>query len=187
MEIHTQRYIAFQRAIAVLVAEEAAPEVILDPEQWLNFAGPDRDVTAHDVWPMFRAWAPARLAEAEAAVAAAVQELAASFAWRHAASIAHDRANLDRWLARRADAICGPRQPEPADLFGMAPSGPAWRRASDPLERLTSFATDIANPAADRRAADGVVSVHRRRVRNIPTLAPPVLHPIGMLMLVPAP
>ena len=185
MEIHAPRYVAFQRTIAVLIAEDGKPEVILDPERWLNFGAPAQDRSACDAWPMFRDWAPARLPEAEAAAGKTVHALAVAFAAQHADAVDLDHANLDRWLARRADAICGPRQPAAADLFGASPSGPAWRFAAGPIDRLSAFATDIANAPADRRGADGIVSLYRRRLRHIPTLSPPLLHRIGLLMLIP--
>jgi hypothetical protein len=185
MEIQAPRYVAFQRAIAVLLTEDGKPEVILDPERWLTFAAKEQDVAACDAWPMFRHWATARLPEAEAAAAKTVHALAVAFAAQHAEAVDLDRANLDRWLARRADAICGPRQSATADLFGASRPNPVWRHAADPIDRLSAFATDTANAAADRRGADGIVSIYRRRLRHIPTLSPPMLHRIGLLMLIP--
>ena len=185
MEIHTPRYVAFQRALAVLLPEDGAPEVLTDPDEWLAFAAPQRALSPNDAWPGFKHWAPSRLPEAEAAATETVRAFSAAFAAQHAASVDTDRANLDRWLARRADAICGPRQPAVTDLFGTPPKGSAWRYVADPLDRLTGFATDAAQHEADRRGADGVVSLYRRRLRTTPTLSPPMLHRIGLLMLIP--
>ena len=185
MEIHTPRYVAFQRAIAVLLPEGGGAEVLLEPEQWLSFAAPERHVSTDAAWQQFARWAPSRLPEAEGAAGRTVQAFAAAFAAQHAAAVETDRANLDRWMARRADAICGPRQPVSDDLFGTPPIGPDWRYTADPVQRLTGFATDPANTPADRRGADGVVALVRRRLRNTPTLSPPMLHRIGLLMLIP--
>ena len=187
VEIHTQRYVAFQRAIAVILAEHGAPEVVTDPDRWLAFAAPERALSPCDAWPGFKGWAPSRLPEAEAAAIQTAQAFAAVIAAQHAASVDTDRANLDRWMTRRAEAICGPHRSAVTDLFGTPPKGPSWRYAPDPLDRLTAFATDETNTEADRRGADGVVSLFRRRLRNTPTLSPPMLHRIGLLMLIPPP
>ncbi len=186
MEIHTQRHIALQRLIAVFLPENDPPRVLPEPEDWLRCSAPDRELAAHDPWRPFVAWAPRRLAEAEATATGAMHAFAAAFIGQHTVALETDRTNLDRWVARRVDTICGPRQPAAIDLFGTAPKGPVWRFAANPIERLAAFATDPANTPADRREADKVVGHFRRRIREMPTLSPPVLHRTGMLMLVSA-
>ena len=127
------------------------------------------------------------MADAEAAASAAMHRWAADVTARHETMRATDRAHLDRWIERRADALCGPQPIATTDLFGDAPSVPAWRFAATPFERLAAFAADRTNSAADRRAAEDAAACFERRLREAPALLPPILHRTGLLMLVPAP
>ena len=186
MELHTPRHVALKRLIVVLLNEHGPPSVLAEPNDWLSFATPDRTILPDSAWRQFAAWGPGRHQAAESAAAVAMHDLAAAFVKRDSDAQRTDRANLDRWMVRRADTICGTRQPGAVDLFGTPPKGPAWRHAATPLDRLTGFATDPANTTADRREADSVVSGFQRRIRDETTLSAPVLYRTGMLMLVPS-
>jgi len=186
-EIHTQRAIAFQSLFGVLLPEHGAAQVVPDPEDCLAFAAPDRSIDADDAWQRLRNWAQTREPEATLVATDFMREQAAAFIAEHAAAIDRDTAQLERWLARRAHTICGPRQHPAGDLFGAMPSGPAWRFAASPLDRLTAFATDMTNPAAERRAADAAATLYHRRRCNVPRLSDPVLQVVGLLLLIPAP
>ena len=102
---------------------------------------------------------------------------------------ASEQANdLQDWLRRRADDICGGFEPRTGDLFGGVANGPAWQLLPLPHDRLAAFAADNRNAPARRREANGVVELYRRRSMEHETsaaLSLPVLRPIGMLMLVP--
>ena len=98
-------------------------------------------------------------------------------------------ATLERWLRKRADEICGVSMAGMADLFDTVPAGPAWQSSSIPLDRLAGYAADGNNPTTRRREANSVVELFQRRSNERGEhgdLSPPVLRPIGMLMLVPA-
>lgn len=185
MEIHAPRHVALQRLIAVLLPQTGAPRILREPEDWLLFATPDRAVTLDSPWHLFEAWAPLRQHEADTAAATTMNDLAAAFAANHTDKHRTERAELDLWLARRADMICGARQTETSDLFGAPPKGPVWRHAPKPLTRLAGFATDPGNTPAERREADSVVSLYLRRDKEDAHLSEPVLHLSGLLMLVP--
>ena len=186
IEIHTARSIAYQRSVAVLLPEHGLPRVLAEPDQWLMFGDPDREIMAENPWRQFEPWAPARLPGAAALAEAFMRDQAAPFAAQYAEALDADTAQRERWVARRATMICGPRQPATTDLFGAAPPGPDWRYAASPLDRLIGFATDPNNAAADRREADAVAELYHRRRCEIPTLSAPALHRIGLLMLIPA-
>ena len=185
IEIQTQRHVAFQRLLAVLLPAAGTPQVLVNPEDWIHFASPEREIAVADPWQRFADWAALGLTAAEAAATDTMHAMAAAFAAQHGKATETGRTNLDHWIARRADGICGPRQPTATDLFGTAPEGPAWRHEVNPLDRLTAFMTDSANTPAERREADSVVTFFRRRVHETPRLSQPMLHRAGMLMLVP--
>jgi hypothetical protein len=97
--------------------------------------------------------------------------------------------DLQDWLQRRANVICGVAEPVVDDLFGASPRGPEWRFATAPLERLARYAADASNSPERRREADGTIRSFQVRTDDLTAhgkVAEPVLHPIGMLMLVPA-
>ncbi len=184
-EIHTQRHIAFQCPLAVLLEPAGTPRVLSDSDEWLQLAAPERAIEVADPWRRFADWAPPRMADAEAAASDAMHAMATVFAARHAAMLDTEQAHFERWLCRRANTLCGARQPAAADLFGNRPTAPIWRLAASPLERLAAFAADPSNAAPDRREAESVLGIDRRRQRERPILSDPVLHRVGLLMLVP--
>jgi len=99
-----------------------------------------------------------------------------------------ESAQLEVWLRCRAAEICGQFVPRTTDLFGHAPAGPDWQRHAAPLDRLAGFAADPSGSASSRREAASVVASYRDRNSNLASygcLSPPVLNPLGMLMLVP--
>jgi hypothetical protein len=98
-----------------------------------------------------------------------------------------EASDLQDWLCRRVNDICGAFEPQTGDLFGAAPHGPAWHLLPLPLDRLAVFAADNSNTPARRREANSIVELYRRRIAEQAARAAlsPVLHPIGMLMLVP--
>ena len=185
LEIPTQRHTAFQRLIAVLLPEDGAPDVLLDPEAWLPLAEPARAIAVRHPWNQFATWAPRRLPEAGAAAHEASHALAAAFGTQHDTNLQAGRTQLERWLAARAESLCGPGRAAATDLFGAPPEGPIWRYAAHPLDRLAAFAADPGNQPTVRREADNAVAIYQRRLRETPRLLPPALHRTGLLMLVP--
>ena len=187
IEIQSQRHIVFQRTIAVRVAEDGAVRTLTEPEDWLPFAIPSRAIEVQNPWHQFETWAPQRIQEAEQAATTAMHAMAEAVMARHDAEQSATRTHLSDWIVRRTDSLCGPRQPQAEDLFGTSSQGPTWRHAADPVARLTGFAADPATSAEDRGTAGDILAIHRQRLTEIPVLQPPVLHRIGLLMLVPAP
>jgi hypothetical protein len=91
-------------------------------------------------------------------------------------------------LRGRAEDICGAYGPRTGDLFGAAAPGPDWQWLEAPLDRLAGFAADGSNPPPRRREASSAVALFQQRSTELTartSLLPPVLSPIGMLMLVP--
>ncbi|HET7881898.1 MAG TPA: hypothetical protein VFL55_13520 [Acetobacteraceae bacterium] len=107
----------------------------------------------------------------------------------HQQRTARTRSDLHDWLNRRADGICGVFVPQIGDLFGTRTSRPDWQTLQSPLDRLAAFAADANNAPSSRREAGDVVELYQRSSTlhaEYADLAPSVLSPIGMLMLVPA-
>jgi hypothetical protein len=180
----------FERVLAVQVSQQDAPQVFWDPAAWESLADRRRQVPTARVWERhFASWGMDRRAAALAAAAAAFRHSAGDFLQAHAEQLAEERTQLDRWLESRAAALCGAPEPQQALPFGDDDSAPsAWKVLTRPAERLAAFATDAANPAARRREAEGVLSLHRTRLSDLDhrnrteVLAPA---PLGLLMLVP--
>jgi hypothetical protein len=188
-ELHSAHGVELQRIIAVQVLESGAPVEIPDTEQWLQLASTDRGISTAHLWrDLFAPWASARQTAAEAVAMSVLQRMALeSGAMRDRAAYG-DLADLKRWLRLRADDICGTFIPRTPDLFGVVPIAPMWQTLGAPLDRLTAFAADGSNPPAGRREADSAVALFQRRTRERESradLSPPMLLPVGMLMMVP--
>lgn len=178
-----------QWLIAVLLPEDVDASVIIEPRDWLRYANKESVIPPANVWQtMFQHWVPARRPEAEAAASTAMHEVAERLLELNQKECHRENMELEAWLRRRADEICGPGIPIVQDLFGDAPSGSDWRFLSTPLDRLACFATDACNAAEHRREANAAVELFGQRSKEAAdraALPPPTLRPVGMLMLVP--
>lgn len=179
-----------ERVIAVRIGRAGGGEVHLEAGGWLDLAAPDRAIATKEVWKRhFESWAKDALSRAEGLARAAFGDAGREFAARHEADVGTEQAQLREWVRERADQICGAGATGQMTLLGGEPARPRWAELTDPVERLAAFATDGANPARGRQEADGVVSLHRRRVELLDRrarLREPEILPIGLLMLVPA-
>jgi hypothetical protein len=176
-----------QRVIAVLLRAQGDAVEVNEPERWLQFAAPDQSLPTGDVWQtLFARWVPKRQCKAESIASAAMQRDAARFAADHQRKAGREAGELQDWLRRRADDICGAFVPQTGDLFGATKVGPDWGLLSAPLERLAAFTADADISQARRREANSAVELFQRRSVERAALPPPVLSLIGMLMLVPS-
>jgi hypothetical protein len=189
-EMRSAARIEFQRVIAVWLPATGDATEVTHPECWLRYAAPDRSLQCVGVWEdRFAHWVPNRRRHAESIASAVMEREVANVATDHRQRTIREGNDLQGWLRERAVGICGAFVPRTRDLFGAAAAGPDWVLLSDPLDRLVAFAADENNAPARRREASGVVELYRRRSMEHASraaLSPPVLHPIGMLMLVPS-
>jgi hypothetical protein len=176
-----------QRVIAVLLPAQGDALEVNEPERWLQLAAPDRSLIAADVWQtLFAHWVPNRQQEVASVASAAMQRDAVRFTADHQRKAERESGDLQDWLRRRADDICGAFVPQTGDLFGQTKVGPDWGLLSAPLERLAAFTADADISQARRREANSAVELFQRRNVERAALLPPVLSLIGMLMLVPS-
>jgi len=141
------------------------------------------------IWQdLFACWVPGRRLEAESVADAVMLRETAQVAADHQQRSQRETSDLQDWLHRRASDVCGAFEPQTGDLFGAVAHGPAWQLLPLPLDRLAVFAADDSNTPARRREANSIVELYQRRITEQAAravLSPPVLRPIGMLMLVP--
>ena len=175
MEIAAAHRPVFRRVIALRLEPGQAPvetgDIPLSPSP-----------SAHpDPWSCFACWAD--LTAAGTAALAVMAREAAGFESRFLAGRAVGRTRWRRWLAARANGLCGAAAPGMADLFGAADAAPVWRRGGEAAARLLAFATDLAVPPAQRRAAEEALDRAREAGRE-ERLMPFVWRPVGLLMIV---
>jgi len=189
IEIAGARRTAMRRIVAVLLPQSGTPTEVAQPECWLRLAAPDRAISPDDVWPRwFAHWLPQRQRQAEQIATIAMRRAAATFIETQRARCERERTGLERWLTLRTGDICGAQVAGTPDLFGTIPDLPAWKTDSAPSDRLAAFAADPDNAPAKRREANSALVLFRRRCDEIAAdlvLSAPVLHPVGMLLLVP--
>ena len=177
--------------IGVLLSSCGTADTLVSSNLWLSLALPTPDAPPPDIWRrMFQSWAEPRLAHAASRAGLELTRIADAFTGRLREACERDDDGLLRWLRSRATAICGAAKPNIADLFGESATAGDWRSLSDPLQRLAGFATDAAEPAVKRREANAAIEICQRAYKNRDLrlkLSVPILRPIGMLMLVPAP
>lgn len=189
VELHSARRIEFQHVTGVLLEIHGPPVELQQPEQWLCLADNECAAPIARLWrDLFVTWVSIRRLEADAIVLASMARIAAELTESQGGRFEDERRALGQWLRLRADQICGVSLPLINDLFGVEPSSPVWRSSNSPLERLASYAADGSNPITRRREANSAVELFRNRSNErdgCMRLSPPVLRPIGMLMLVP--
>jgi superfamily II DNA or RNA helicase len=188
-EMRSSAHIEFQRIFAVLLPVSGAAVEITEPEFWLRLATPGRMLSRMNVWrDLFACWVPSRQVEAEGVADAVMLREMTQVAADHQQKGQREATDLQDWLGRRANSVCGALEAQTGDLFGAAAHDPAWHLLPSPLDRLAVFAADDSNTPARRREANSIVELYQRRVTEQAaraTLSKPVLRPIGKLMLVP--
>ncbi len=188
--VHSGAGREFERVVAVCVEETGDPDALLDPQTWRSLARRDRQLPTAGLWEQhFARWGDARRRDVEAAAGRAFAPLADEFVASHRADVSRERRDLDDWLRGRTVELCGPVVRATGELFADASSQPSWKTLENPKARLAAFATDRANPVARRREAEGVLSLHDKRSKDLERLGAIDridVAPIGLLMLVPA-
>jgi superfamily II DNA or RNA helicase len=188
-EMRSSVRIEFRRVFAVWLPKDGDAVEIADPESWLKLAAPDRSLSSRNVWQrLFAQWVPDRLHEVESVVRAAVEHEAAGFAADYQRANERAMSDLTAWLQKRANDICGVREPGTDDLFGGVDERPDWHWLPAPLDRLVAFCADDNITPTRRREASRVVELYQRQSTEHAAraaLSPPALHTIGMLMLLP--
>jgi superfamily II DNA or RNA helicase len=184
-ELRSKVRCEYRWVLAVLLSASGLTVEIAEPEGWLHWPEPRTDVGWRDTWAQ---WLPERLPMVEATANAAMHRQAERLAAANQSIYHRETQQLQAWLGRRTEEICGKYVPRITDLFGNAPSGPDWQQHAAPLDRLAGLAADPNSPAAPRREAAKVVALYQRRNEDLAAyacLAPPALSALGMLMLVP--
>ncbi len=184
-ELRSKLRCEFRWVFAVLLPASGPAVELARPEEWLHWPEPRAEAGWRDNCAQ---WLLERLPVAEAAANAAMRREAERLAAAHQRIYERETEQLQAWLRWRAEDMCGKFVPRTADLFGDAPSGPDWQQHAAPLDRLAGVAADPNRSAALRREAVGVVALYQRHDEDLAAygcLSPPVLSPLGMLMLVP--
>lgn len=127
------------------------------------------------------------------------REAFAPLAAAHADALLHDvkreEADLERWLAQRAEDITG-QETQTAEQELLFADGkpvaekqlPVWRSLTDPRQRLAGYSADASRSAARRHEADGVLRLLAKRLDALharASLQPAEIVPLGLLMLIP--
>ncbi|MBI3846553.1 MAG: DEAD/DEAH box helicase family protein [Planctomycetes bacterium] len=188
--VHSGAGREFERVVAVRVEEAGDSVALIDPQAWLSFARLDRQIPTAGVWDRhFSRWGEARKLDAKTAASRAFDPLAQAFVELHRGDVARERGDLDDWLLLRAGELCGPIALVTGELFAGASAQPSWKTLENPKSRLAAFATDRSSPVARRREAEGVLSLHDKRSKDLErrgAIDRVDVAPIGLLLLVPS-
>ena len=136
--------IELQRVIAVLLRAQGDAVEVNEPERWLQLAAPDRSLPAAgrvaDAVCGLGAEAPSKRPSRSRVPRCSATPPGSRRIIRRKAE--REASDLQDWLRRRADDICGAFVPQTGDLFGATKVGPDWGLLSAPLERLAAFTAD---------------------------------------------
>ncbi len=189
IELRSVSRVQLQRVIAVVLPESGGVIECERPEQWLLKAKASHGAFPSDAWQrLFAGWVPLRHREVWSVAEAAARRAVARAIGELRQQTERAATDLQNWLHRRAEAVCGVREPVMDDLFSALPQGPEWRFETAPLERLASYAADAGNPPERRREADSTIQSFQIRTNELAAysnVTEPMLQPIGMMMLVP--
>ena len=180
----------------MLVRPDSSPEILQDPRGWLDFARPENAINTRDAWKNhFASWASASQTVALDTAQAAFAPIASNFIEHRQSDLAQERRQLHEWLASRTRELTGTpatthQQP---DLFlantpNPSPAVPDWLSLSDPLPRLSAFASDQRQPVSRRHEAQTLLALFSKRRQLLDerlAFLPNHVSTLGMLMLVP--
>jgi hypothetical protein len=186
VEIRSDRRVALQRVIGVMLPAVGSAVEVQEPARWLCLADTGHAVPVAGLWrERFVCWAPSRQPEADAIATTAMERVAAELATSNRERCEVEASTLARWLQLRANEICGVSTAGVGDLFDADRTDSTWRSLTMPIDRLAGYAADGSNPTARRREASNVVELYLRRSKDLAETLVPELRPIGILMLVP--
>ena len=176
----------FQRIIAVLLPAQGDAVEVNEPERWLQLARRIDRCLPRDVWQtLFAQWVPKRQRKAASIASAVMQRIASEFTADHQEQAERGAGELEIGCAG-APMISAAHSCRRPAICSAQPRGPDWRLLSAPLDRLAAFAADgEQSTGATARGEQRHRAVPARRERERVRLSPPILSPIGMLMLVP--
>ncbi|MEI7732683.1 MAG: helicase-related protein [Verrucomicrobiota bacterium] len=187
----------FEQVLAILVRPPASAEFIADSGQWLRLADPANAMNTRDVWQNhFVNWAQDAEATAIAAARRHFHPIAADVLNRRRTELRRDRERLHEWLEFREREIIADRGQSAVqqELLASArsqspqPQLADWARLTVPLDRLSGFAGDNAQPVALRHEAQTVLSLFKKRRDDFDArdaMRDPEITTLGMLMIVP--
>jgi hypothetical protein len=177
----------FERVVGVSLKPDGEPVPMTSPDAWTPLATRERAVATSGVWEKyFASWAGVREEQARAAAKRAFDDLAEQFMATQRAELATERQEIERWVAGRADEICGQRQKQLE--LGTDVSTANWRTAIAASERLAGYSADSTEPPPRRQEAASVLALLRTRLgmldrREHSVTMPPTT--LGLLMVVP--
>jgi len=189
----------FERVMAVLIEKDGKPRTFTEAAAWLPLADPDRAIRSSGIWAQyFTGWGETAAELARKAAEHELKTVTTSFVSEHHRMLEEEQEALERWLEQRAreitgDGVTGPNQLELFDLPSSKAktdhdSSVSWDAHTAPLDRLSAYATNSAQPPAKRAEADGVLRLYHRRRQDITArleLGTPEIIPLGILMIIP--
>jgi ERCC4-related helicase len=189
-----------ERVMAVRVTPDGEPAALSDPPDWLSLAARNRQTATKGVWEQsFAGWSNGQEERCRRAAARAFEAIYGGFSEAHIREVSTEKLELSRWLADRAEALCGPRRQEAGfdRQLGLGfDSGqlelrhadvPRWKISTDPVERLASLKADGNEPPAARQEADGVLQLYNKRTDRLERrseLEPKAPQTLGLLLVV---
>jgi superfamily II DNA or RNA helicase len=193
----------FERVLAVRIegassqgADALKTEFFAESEQWLALADRKKAIKTTDVWATyFESWWSTALQQAEAVAEAGFGPLMTGFVEERQRELRQERRQQQEWLETRVAEITG----APTDaavqigLFDQSTTdgelaSSRWAGLTDPIERLSAFATDSSQSIRARNEADGVLRIYQQRAADLDArlaFKNPDITIIGALMLVP--
>ncbi|HMP75055.1 MAG TPA: helicase-related protein [Kiritimatiellia bacterium] len=184
-----------ERVLAVKVDGQGKPSFHAEAAEWMDWIRKGTPIPVKDLWERHfsTSWVPS-IEEAQVLARTEFTPLARAYADALQQDLKKEAADLEKWLAQRAEDITGEeaQAAEQQELFGTEKNAkrptPAWRTLKDPRERLAGYVADASCPAAKRHEADGVLRLLAKRLDALharQNLDAPEIIPLGMLMLIP--
>lgn len=180
----------YERVVAVRVTPSAEPVFCSDPAAWLQLASLDAAVAPAGVWEkQFAPWAAAQLDDARVLAGVRFSHAGQAFIKEATETLAHEAAELDKWLAERvaelapAVVAASPGLFDPATPAAMPKPAPAT-----PADRLAVILEDDNQSRTVHRQADTLLKIYRQRHDRLKLhaqLSAPEVVPLGLLMVIP--
>jgi superfamily II DNA or RNA helicase len=196
-----------ERVLAVKVTRDNFSDDLIDfydrADQWLYLADRKRAIKTTDVWQKhFAVWGSDAQGIAKPKADMGFQPIAEAFIESRRNELLAEGNRQSEWLKDRAKEITGEQiqKFEQTSLFDLGDGDLAsssaselsynadWMTFTDPLQRLSAFATDRTQPARDRSEADGVLRIYQQRMERLNrqmAMGKADILPLGVLMIIP--
>lgn len=190
--IATRKTKLFEKVIAVKIDKNDSLQTLFSCEEWLKYTDSGKAINTADIWSKyFSSWGNTAKEKAKKIANEIFESVASKYITDKKHDLEDEKKKLIEWFNTRVAEITGTViKPIQRSLFESQEKTeyPHWATLSEPEERISAFASDKKNPRSKCSEADTLLSLYKKRMKELEELSSfdnTAIRPLGILMIVP--